>query len=95
MGYGIVELSDGMLIKLLQLEGARLEAVQWDVKSKVLILGLRHPVFLEPKEGITTSSTKLTYVTKWCGHNCDLGMHEVVTCEPLLGSGVTTQEDLP
>ncbi len=91
--FGHIELSDRFLLGMLQLSDGELQAVQWNVESRTLLLRIKHPDMpeLDVVEGIGIPTTLLTYTTHTCGHVCDLGKHEIVTRDEITKFGVTTE----
>ena len=91
---GHVALSYELMLRLLQLEGGEIQAVQVDMERRLLLLRITHEDM--PKntaiEGLAIQPMKLTYRQQWCGHTCDLGDHILVIREPIEHWGITMQD---
>jgi hypothetical protein len=85
--WGTIEITDRLLLQLLQLEDGELLAAFWNPERNTLLLRIRHEEMpkLEAHEGIHMPSVQLSYSATACGHSCDIGEHREVTREPING----------
>ena len=88
---GHVEVPLTSLLGFLQLDGGIIHAAEFDLQKRTLLLRIEHEDMPPNREvdGIEIHPVMLSYRTTVCGHNCDLGSHEVIMREPIVHHGIS------